>query len=281
MNPMEMVVKQAFAKLNLTLAVLYKRADGYHALESLMQSVTLADTVSVRRARDVTVTASGMTLPYNNTLARAAEGYRRLTRAGANIHVAKRIPAEAGLGGGSADAAAVLAAMDELYGELDETALTEIALSVGADVPFCLFAERGAGLALARGVGEALTPLCQKRKLYFVLAKPKAGVSTRALFTALTLPRENPDTMAALRAVEQGDVSALGSALGNALQGPAEALVPEIAVLCEKLRAAGALGACMTGSGSAVFGLFDTTEAAESALPAVSSAAFSCVAESR
>ena len=272
---------EAYAKLNLTLAVLFRRADGYHALEMLMQSVTLSDTVTVRKASDVTVTASGMTLPYDNTLLRAAEGYRRQTGCGANIHVVKRIPAEAGLGGGSADAAAVLAAMDRLYGDLDGASLHSLALSVGADVPFCLFAERGGSLALARGVGEELTPIALPAPLYFVVAKPGAGVSTRRLFQALTLPREAPDTMGALRAIAAGDPGALGGKLFNALQAPAETLVPEIRTLCEKLSRAGALGTSMTGSGSAVFGLFSSEAAAEAALPAVADADFACVCRSR
>lgn len=278
---MEFVSKEAFAKLNLTLAVLYKRADGYHALESLMQSITLSDTVTVRKASDVSVTAVGMTLPLDNTLRRAAEGYRRLTGCGAHIHVVKRIPAEAGLGGGSADAAAALFALDALYGELDAGTLNDLALSVGADVPFCLYAERGGGLALARGVGEALTPLAAPSPMHFVVAKPKAGVSTSALFSALTLPRANPDTMAAVRALAAGDLPGLGAALGNALQAPACALLPEIDELLERLTQAGALGASMTGSGSAVFGLFSDAASAQKALSAVSDADFACVCQSR
>ena len=281
MISMEFITRDAYAKLNLTLSVLYKRADGYHALEMLMQSVTLSDSVTVRRSRDVTVTASGMTLPYDNTLRRAAEAYRAQTGCGASVHVVKRIPAEAGLGGGSADAAATLSAMDALYGELDAATLDTLALSVGADVPFCLFAERGGSLAIARGVGERLTSIAANAPMWFVIAKPKAGVSTRALFSALTLPRENPDAMAAVRFVAKGNLPALGHALGNALQAPAEALVPEIATLCEKLAKAGALGACMTGSGSAVFGLFADEAAARAALPAVADADFVCVCRSR
>ena len=273
---MDAVSRNAYAKLNLTLGVLARRADGYHLLDSLMQTVSLYDTVTAMRAPDVTVTCTGMLLPYDNTVRRAAERYRALTGCGALVRVQKRIPAQAGMGGGSADAAATLRCLDALYGRLDEAALYDAALSVGADVPFCLHG----GLCRAEGVGEALTPLSAGAPLHFVIAKPAEGVSTKALFSALTLPRKNPDTAACIRALAAGDLPALGACLQNALEEPAVALVPEIAKIKADLLKAGALGACMTGSGSAVFGLFPSAQAAEAALPAVSQRAFCCVCHS-
>ena len=273
---MNAITIQAFAKLNLTLGVLYKRMDGYHALDSLMQGIDLSDTVTVEKARDVLVTASGMTLPYENTLRRAAKRYEAHTGRGAHIRVIKRVPAEAGMGGGSADAAAVLFAMQRLYGEVDDRTLYEIALSVGADVPFCLYTQQGGALARAQGVGESLIKAAGM-PMHFVVAKPKQGVSTPALFSALKLPRENPDNAAALAAIAKNELAALGKLLYNALEEPAVALVPEIGRIKQSLLEAGALGACMTGSGSAVFGLFADQDAAQQALPAVSYADFSCV----
>ena len=276
---MEPVVKKAYAKLNLTLGVLYKRPDGYHALDSLMQAVDLYDTVTVERAADVTVTATGMLLPYHNTLRKAAERYRALTGRGASIRVVKRIPAEAGMGGGSADAAAVLAAMQDLYGELDNGSLFDAALSVGADVPFCLHVQQGGSLARAEGIGEALTPLAAA-PMFFALVKPAPGVSTKALFDGLSLPTPNPDTAAALAALSLKDPTALGPLLLNALEPPAVRLVPEIAALKTRLLSLGALGAAMTGSGSAVFGLFPSPDAAKEAAARFPDAAFSAVCRS-
>lgn len=273
---MDGITVRACAKLNLTLGVLYKRMDGYHALDSLMQSVDLYDTVTVEKAPDIFVSATGMTLPYQNTLRTAAQAYARNTGRGAHIRVVKRIPAEAGLGGGSADGAAVLFAMQALYGELDEASLYDAALSVGADVPFCLFTLRGGSLARAQGVGEALRAISPV-PMHFVLAKPRQGVSTRALFAALRLPRNNPDNESALAAIEAGDLAALGGTLFNALEEPATALVPEIGRIKRALLDAGALGAAMTGSGSAVFGLFSSQEAAQAALDARLDADFCCV----
>ena len=261
----KMIQERACAKVNLTLGVTGRRSDGYHTLDSLMVTTDLCDDVTVTRCREVIVTCTGMFLPYRNTLRAAAERYRALTGRGARIHVYKRIPAEAGLGGGSADAAAVLRAMQRLYGEAEERDLFDIALRVGADVPFCL----QGGLCRAQGVGEVLTPFRLGAPLHLVLAKPAAGVSTRALFERLNLPQPLPDTARAMAALSGGDVRALGPLLCNALQAEAEALVPEIGTLRQRLLALGALGACMTGSGSAVFGLFETAEAAAAACAAI------------
>lgn len=261
----KMIQERACAKVNLTLGVTGRRRDGYHTLDSLMVTTDLCDDVTVTRCREVIVTCTGMFLPYRNTLRAAAERYRALTGRGARIHVYKRIPAEAGLGGGSADAAAVLRGMQRLYGEAEERDLYDIALRVGADVPFCL----QGGLCRAQGVGEVLTPFRLGAPLHLVLAKPAAGVSTRALFERLNLPQPLPDTARAMAALSGGDVRALGPLLCNALQAEAEALVPEIGTLRQRLLALGALGASMTGSGSAVFGLFETAEAAAAACAAI------------
>lgn len=261
----KMIQERACAKVNLTLGVTGRRCDGYHTLDSLMVTTDLCDDVTVTRCREVIVTCTGMFLPYRNTLRAAAERYRALTGRGARIHVYKRIPAEAGLGGGSADAAAVLRGMQRLYGEAEERDLYDIALRVGADVPFCL----QGGLCRAQGVGEVLTPFRLGAPLHLVLAKPAAGVSTRALFERLNLPQPLPDTARAMAALSGGDVRALGLLLCNALQAEAEALVPEIGTLRQRLLALGALGASMTGSGSAVFGLFETAAAAAAACAAI------------
>lgn len=269
---MDIVQERAYAKLNLTLGVLFKRMDGYHALDSLMQTIDLADTITIEKDAQVTVTNTGIQLPYNNTMRRAAIAYQAYTGKGARIRAIKRIPAEAGMGGASADAAAVLRGMQLIYGELDDASLMEIALSVGADVPFMM---RG-GLARAEGIGEQLTPL-RSCPMYFVIAKPEAGISTRELYYGLNLPRPQPDTAGAIGAIAAGDLPKLGSLLFNALEEPAASIVPEIASLHKKLIDAGALGAAMTGSGSTVFGLFPDFPSAKIGLKAVEGCAFARV----
>jgi len=257
---MDRTTLRAYAKLNLTLGVLYKRSDGYHALDSIMQSVDLCDVVTLERANDVLVTSTGMALPYDNTVRRAAEQYRALTGRGAHIRVEKHIPAEAGMGGGSADAAATLIGLQRLYGEVERATLYEIGASVGADVPFCM----QGGTRRAEGIGERLTPL-PSMKLVFLVVKPEQGVSTKRLFSLLRLPRRMPDNAACVRALAAGDLNALSSLLFNALEEPAIELVPEIGRIKARLLENGARAASMTGSGSAVFGLYENREEAEKA----------------
>ena len=176
----------------------------------------------------------------------------------------------------SADAAAVLRGLQRLHRMADDRTLREIALKVGADVPFCLVG----GTCRCEGVGEILTPFALGRRLWFVIAKPKEGVSTRALFQKLPLPRPKVQTLSAVAALAKGDLIALSKQMQNVLEPAAIELVPEIGALKQNLLDAGAIAAQMTGSGSAVFGLFETEEAAQSALPAVSGAAFSTVCRS-
>lgn len=273
---MEKIVNvNGYAKVNLTLGVTGKRADGYHLLDSLMMTVSLCDELRVERANEVLITVSGAMLPYRNTVRSAAEYYYALTGRGAAIHLNKRIPSEAGLGGGSADAAAVLRAMNRLYDELDNETLAAIALKIGADVPFCL----SGGLCRAQGIGEILEPLPLGANLHLVIAKPDRGVSTKALFSTLELPCPSPDNLAAARALQLGDAKALAPLLFNALEAPATLCVPEIQVLKEKLLSLGALGACMSGSGSAVFGLFAGYNEAASAAEAIKRDPACCFAQ--
>lgn len=269
-----MIIEElAQAKLNLTLGVLYKRADGYHALDTVMQTVSLFDRVFVEKSHSIEVNVTGMTLPQENTMYRAAVLYKQATGCGARIRCEKRIPAEAGMGGGSADAAAVLRGLQRLHRMADDRTLREIALAVGADVPFLLYG----GTARCEGVGEILTPFTPGRRLWFVIAKPEKGVSTRELFSMLPLPRPQIRTLSAVAALARGDLRAFAPLMQNVLEPAAIALVPEIGALKQKLLDAGAIAAQMTGSGSAVFGLFESEEAANNALPAVSGAAFSTV----
>ena len=249
------------AKVNLTLDVLGRRPDGYHALASIMASVNLFDQVILQTAPPgvLEVTWEGQALPQDNTARRAAEAFFAQRPGGARVHLIKAIPQQAGLGGGSADAAAVLRGLSRLYGGIDGPALFAMARAVGADVPFCL----QGGCALAEGIGHKLTPLpCPQ--LHLLLLMGETGVSTAALFRSLRLPLPHPDTQGALAAL-QGPPQALAPFLRNALEAPAIALAPEIGLLKDALLAQGALAAFMTGSGACVAGLFPTLEAGRQA----------------
>ena len=266
------------AKLNLTCDVLYKKPDGYHELDLLNLRVALFDQLEFTPAENTEIVYDGMPAPENDLVARAIRAYS--VHAGcdahARVHVHKRIPAQAGLGGGSADAAAVLQALETAYGALDPADLHAAALSLGADVPYCLHAEP----CRARGIGELLEPLTIRGTLWFLLLKPEAGISTAALFSSLSLPVPHPDTNAAAAALIRGDAAALGPLLYNALQPAAQAQLPEIGELSARLKTAGALGASMTGSGSCVFGLFACEAAARSAQAVFRDVPFSTVCRS-
>ena len=264
---MERVEEKAYAKLNLTLGVLYKQMDGYHALDTLMQTVSLYDRVTVAPSKtvEVHVTMAGKQpmaeLPFENTMYKAAVAYKQLSGKGAFITCEKRLPSEAGMGGGSADAAAVLRGLQRLHRMLTDREIRDIALSVGADVPFCL----QGGLCRCEGVGEILTPVVGP-SLQFALVKPPRGVSTKALFQSLSLPRKRVETVRCLAKLGQNDLLGAAAYMENALEAPAIDLVPEIGEIKAALLARGALAACMTGSGSAVFGLFETEEQAQAAV---------------
>ena len=260
----------ARAKINWTLDIVGKREDGYHLMDMLMQPVELADELTLEKTENgLTLTVSGyprVKAGPDNLALRAAQVLQAQTgyRGGASIHLHKRIPVGAGLGGGSADAAGVLAGLNRLW----ETGLTQpeleaLGLRLGADVPFCL---RG-GLQRAQGVGEKLTPMACGGLFWLVILQPCPGLSTREVFGRFRLDaRETrPDTQAAAAALAAGDWRGLCRSLGNVLQGVSAELRPEIGEGIAALRAHGAAGAWMTGSGSAVFGLFTRAQVAREA----------------
>lgn len=269
-----MIQISAPAKVNLTLRVLGKRPDGYHALESVMQQLTLADTLTFDDAPpgEVRFTCSDPSLETeDNLVVRAA----RLMQAacpvprGVAIHLTKYIPKQAGLGGGSSDAAATLAALNEFWEirlPLDE--LTDLAAQLGSDVPFFL----SGPCAVVRGRGESMTPVIHTTPCHVVLAKPSAGLSTPLVYSQLhagplTSTREQflPETHAMLAAIKSGSVDAIAAAMVNDLEGPALTLMPGLMRLRERMLEEGCLSVLLCGSGSALCGLCADSETASHA----------------
>ena len=196
---------KAYAKINLTLDVLAKRGDGFHELATIMRAVDVFDELSIAFGGEDASVIAEPPLPMENAALRAARAYMEAGgTAGARITIKRGIPEEAGLGGSSADAAAVLRAMQAHYGALGEEELFAIALSIGSDVPFCL----AGGSALCLGRGERMTKL-PDISLPLLIAKPKAGVSTAKLFSLLSPPYMPPRSMEAAEAVRAGDAAAL------------------------------------------------------------------------
>ena len=270
------VTEQAPAKVNLTLDILGKRPDGYHDLKMVMQTVSLYDTVTVTETagESVTVSVDRGDLPAgpDNIAWKAADVFFRRTglpRRGLAIGLEKRIPAQAGMAGGSADGAAVLRVLRRLYApELPMTELEDMAAEVGSDVPFCV---RG-GTVLAEGRGERLRDLPPMPPCWLTLCKPSFGLSTPALFGRVRVPelKDRPDHAAMENALTAGDLAAVSRQLANVFEGVLTAEeAREIRAIEETLCSHGALGAVMTGSGPTVFGLFSEQARAEEAAAAL------------
>ena len=261
----------ANAKINLTLDILRKREDGYHDLRMVMQSVTLADKLTVLPARGAEGQAVSNLrfLPTGgkNLAQAAAAAFREAAGLGGEVDVdiTKLIPVCAGLAGGSADAAAVLRAMNRLTGAgLSLERLAEIGARVGSDVPFCVLG----GAALAEGRGELLTPLPPLPACHIVICKPPFSVSTPQLFSQVNARKivRRPDTGGVLAALDAGDLPGVARRMYNVFE---DVLEPrrfrEVAAIKAVLIDCGALGASMSGSGPSVFGLFEREADAQAA----------------
>lgn len=262
---------RAYAKLNLSLDVVSRRDDGYHDLEMVMQSVSLFDTVAVRAedGDEINVVSNARHIPNDerNIAVKAARAF--LSAVGIkrkiNITIEKRIPSSAGLAGGSADGAAALMILDRLLEtNLPEKELSGIGLSVGADIPFCLVG----GTALARGRGEILTPLDAMPDCRIVIAKPRRGMSTGRVFEKVDNSEifKRPNTGALLEAIGGYDLEGTAKNVYNVFEPIVAEEIPEIYDIKKTMLDGGAMCASMTGSGSAVFGIFrGAPEAAEAA----------------
>lgn len=266
MNPFSGITFLAPAKLNISLRVFGKRPDGYHDIRSVMVPVTLHDEVTVEKAPSgVAVEADDPAVPADgsNSCHRAANAFMRRVGSppGVRIRITKRIPVEAGLGGGSSDAAATLKGLAALCGRIPpDGEMLSMAASVGADVPFFL----GGKAALAEGFGERLTPVAWEVPFCALIVKPPFGLSTREGYARLGRgPGDAPERADAPAFREWGDVTAAAS---NDFEEAWAAVRPEILIIKERLLGAGARAAGLTGSGSAVYGLFETEGAARKGL---------------
>ena len=255
---------RAHAKLNLTLDVLGRRPDGYHDLRMVMQSVALADVLTLEESGDgeLRVRTNLHFLPNNekNLAAQAALRWweaRGQAPRGLEIAIEKSVPVCAGMAGGSSDAAAVLRALNQMEGApLSLWELAKIGERVGSDVPYCVLG----GTALAEGRGEILTPLPPLPQCWAVLCKPEFSISTPALFAKIDSVRLRcrPDTQGVVAALEAGDLHGVARRMYNvfedALPERQRARVNDIKNV---LIQCGALGASMSGTGPTAFGLFD------------------------
>ena len=270
---------QARAKINWTLDVVGRREDGYHLLDMLMQPLALHDTLKIEPAEGLFLTIDGaesLSAGEDNLILRAAKALRQAgdVKSGAAIALTKRIPMGAGLGGGSADAAAALKGLNALWGlGFDLNQLCAIGEKLGADIPFCLHdAPRR-----AQGIGEMLTPIVSG-VFPLVLLQPCAALSTKEVFAAYhSGTYASPDNERAAEALRNGNLADLRECAGNVLESASIPLRPEIAKAKEALYLSGAAFAQMTGSGSVVFGAYADAKTAQNAYEALRTRFKTCI----
>lgn len=263
------LVVRAPAKVNLALAVTGTQDNGYHKVDMLMQAVSLFETVEIVKSSGYFLRLPQSPVPANekNTATKAAAAFFMETGllAGADITIHKTVPTRAGLAGGSADAAAVLVGLNALYGaKLNTAQLCKIGLEVGADVPFSILG----GTARAQGIGEKLSPISPLPACWFAIAMPTGGVSTPMAykkFDEIGSPL-SPDISAACAAINSANLKELAPHMQNMLQCANGDETTQL--LCQTMRQNGALAAMMTGSGSAVFGMFLNQSQAKAAASA-------------
>jgi len=281
-----MLCLKAHAKINWTLDILGTRHDGYHLMDMLMQSVEMHDTLWLEEADTLILedaaaiststaknagdelSSAAVTYDENNLVFRAARKLRDHCHVdkGARIRLLKSIPSGAGMGGGSADAAAALRGLVKLWQlDISEEDLLRLGLSLGADVPFMLTG----GLAHVGGIGEKIERLSPAPEVWLVMLQPCGGLSTREVFGAFDAldpaSLDRPDTKKAQEALLACDLPALGKAMNNVLEGVSVKARPALAQSAKLLEALGAVRGMMTGSGSVVYGVFESREKAETA----------------
>lgn len=257
---------RAYGKINLSLDVLGLRPDGYHELSSVMQSIGLADDLVFRpnTSGEINFDCTDPALAgEDNLVVKAARLLKERfgVARGVDIHLVKKLPVAAGLGGGSSDAAVTLQALNYLWDlGLPLSHLVALGRELGADVPFCLVG----GTALAQGIGERLTILPPLPRLWLVLVKPGIGLTAGEVYRRWDELEYRTDgyTAGVLRAIERGDREQLLQAMGNDLERVVRGLVPEVVQIFRELADGGAARALVSGSGPTVLGFVESEEEA-------------------
>ena len=262
---------KAFAKINLCLDVLSRRADGYHDVEMVMTNVDIADVLEIRELEEKKISLicnnEDLATDETNLIYKAIVLLQKETKRnfGVEVRLEKNIPMEAGMAGGSADAAATLKAVNELFNlGITTERLIELGAKLGADIPFCIMG----GTVLAKGVGEKLTPLKKLPKLKLLVAKPAAGLSTKLVYENLDIETLNKtgfkhrDVREMVSIIESDDTDdiktvKIAKALDNILEVPSLKLLPFIGQIKQIMYDNNCLGSLMSGSGTAIFGIFD------------------------
>ncbi len=271
---MDAISLQAYAKINLGLDVLRKREDGYHEVKMIMQSISLADTLVLRKIPEPVIRLrpageikqDDLPMDESNLIYKAIHLLREEYKIAEGVEavLTKRIPIAAGMAGGSSDAAAAFRGMNRLFQlNLSVRQLCDRGVTLGADIPYCIMG----GTALAEGIGERLTPLDKMPDCWILVAKPPISVSTAFVYGNLNLrdQTEHPDIDGIQKAIAAKNLYAIADRLGNLLECVTIPSYPVIEQIKDAMREHGALQALMSGSGPTVFGLYDNKQTAEEA----------------
>lgn len=279
---MDKIELKAYGKINIGLDVIRKREDGYHDLDMIMQTVGVYDDVIISRkdgtqTYEIEVSTDADVLPNDkgNLAFMAAkvlmEAYD--IKAKVKIHINKRIPIAGGMAGGSADCAAVLRGVNQLFqlGLTDEQ-LQEYGVKLGADVPYCIVG----GTKRAQGIGEILTDLPTPPKCYVIIAKPDAFVSTKFVYSHIRPAQieNHPDIDGIIESIKAGDLYGMCEKIANVMEDVTIPEYPIIQKVKDILKSNGAVNALMSGSGPTVFGIYDDEEKAKQSLDALSGKEF-------
>ena len=269
---MDKIVKKAYSKINLTLDVTGLRDDGYHTVGSVMQMISLHDEITMSKlgSEGIKLSSGAYFIPCDrrNSAWKAAEEFYKLRpdtgKDGVRISVRKHIPVGGGMGGGSADAAAVLIGMNELFDAgLTKEELCAAGAKIGADVPFCILG----GTAFAAGIGTELTPLTPLPDCSIVICRPDYSCSTPEIYRRWDKQKrpEHPDHDGFLSSLEKGDLRGITRRLFNVFEGLLPERSGDILEIKNLMYDNGSLGASMTGTGSVIFGIFENESNAKSA----------------
>ncbi len=263
------MIERAYAKINLGIDTLYKREDGYHEVEMIMHSLKLYDKLVITKRDDneIHLTTNRMGLPVDerNHVYQVIEHMKAYTGRdfGVDVHIHKIIPIQAGLAGGSTNAAAAIRGVNRLFKlGLSIKEMEDIGAKVGSDVPYCIHSR----LALATGRGELITPLQSKFRSYVLIVKPKFGASTKEVYGNLNVDEVcHPRIYELQKALVANDIEKVYEEMGNSLQDVTTKLYPKVQELIEKLEETDAKKVLMSGSGPSVFALYETEMSMENA----------------
>jgi len=270
-NSMDVLTVKTPCKINFRLKVLNRRKDGYHNISSIMVPVAIYDDIDISlRTSGIRVVCPALSIPEkDNIVYKAIEAFFSKAKIdhGISVNITKRIPAGAGLGGGSSDAAAVLKALNTIASNpLSFDVLEDLALKIGADVPFFLKNVP----CIAKGVGNIITPIKDWPRFWYVIVTPRVNIATSWVYSNLNLKLTQHEDKAIIRWFGM-DRSNVFSMLENDLERVTVGMVPSIQIIKDAMMELGAAGSLMSGSGPSVFGVFESEEKANSAFRSIAS----------